>query len=78
MKIWKFFAFFACLVLEYFTFSQRNEHCTWVIDVVEKDNMAKVASTIVPNGHYFLRMRIKCDHMVSKVKVATNMEEFLL
>ncbi|XP_068749134.1 LOW QUALITY PROTEIN: cation channel sperm-associated auxiliary subunit gamma-like [Montipora capricornis] len=27
--------------------------------------MAKVASTIVPNGHYFLRMRIKCDDMIN-------------
>lgn len=50
----------------------------WVIDVVEKDNMVKVVFIIVLNGYYFLRMRIKCDGMVSKVKVVINMEEFFL
>ena len=44
----------------------QNEHCTWVIDAVEKESMTKVASRIVPNGQYYLRMRIKCNEMVSK------------
>ena len=67
-KVWKFFAFFTCLSFEccHFYCSMQNEHCTWVIDAVEKESMTKVASRIVPNGQYYLRMRIKCNEMVSK------------
>ena len=54
--------------LEYCHFfcSMRNDHCTRVTDAVQKDNMTKVASRIVPNGQYYLRMRRKCNEMVSK------------
>ena len=67
-KVWKFFAFFTYLSLKYCHLycSIRNEHCTWVIDAVQKENMTKVASRIVPDGQYSLRMRIKCNEMVSK------------
>ena len=51
-KIWKFSAFFSYLLFEYCPFycTMRNDHCTWVIDAVQKDNLTKVASGIVPNG----------------------------
>ena len=39
----------------------RNDHCTWVTDAVQKEKMTKVASRIVPNGQYYLRMRIKFE-----------------
>ena len=41
-----------------------NKRCFWVIDAVEKENVSKVASAIVPGGQYFLRIRVKCDNKV--------------
>lgn len=41
-----------------------NKQCFWVIDAVEKENLSKVASVIVPGGQYFLRIRVKCDDKV--------------
>ena len=63
-----FFAFFTYLSFEYCHFycSMHNEHGTWVSDAAEKENMTKVATRIVTNGPYHLRMRIKCNEMVSK------------
>ena len=44
----------------------QNEDCSLVIDAVQKENMTKVEFRIVPNDEYYLRMRIKCNEMVSK------------
>ena len=67
-KVWKFFSFFTCLSFEYCHLycSMQNEHCNWIIDAVEKESLTKVASRIVPNGQYHLRMRIKYKEMVRK------------
>ena len=54
-----------CLSFEFYC-SMQNENFTWVIDAVQKENVTKVASRIVPNGSYHLITRIKCNEMVSK------------
>ena len=57
-------AMFTCLMINFISCAVKNKQCFWVIDAVEKDNLLKVASKIVPNGQYFLRIRIKCNEMV--------------
>ena len=63
-KVWKFFAFF--------TYSHLNVVISTVlcetntVPAVQKENLIKVASRIVSNGQYYLRIRIKCNEMVSK------------
>ena len=64
MKVWKFVALFACPMVIFVSCSLKNKQCFWVIDAVEKDNLLKVASKIVYNGQYLLRIRIKCNEMV--------------
>lgn len=64
MKFWKFMAMFTCLMINCISCCVKNKQYFWVIDAVEKDNLLKVASKIVPNGQYFLRIRIKCNEMV--------------
>lgn len=65
MKNWKYFAMFIVLVLGFTPCCATNKQCLWAIDAVEKVNLSKVASIIVPGGQYFLRIRVKCDDMVS-------------
>ena len=74
-QVWKFSAFFSYLSFQYCHFysSMQNEHCTWVIDAVQKENMTKVAFRTVPNDEYYLRMRIKCNEMV-----INNLRQFLV
>lgn len=64
MTNWKYFALFA-LVVSLTPCLATNKRCVWVIDAVEKENPSMVASVIVPEGKYFLRIRVKCDGMVS-------------
>ena len=59
----KYFAIFFILPLCCAT----SKRCFWVIDAVEKENLSKVASFIVPGGQYFLRIRVKCDDKVSSL-----------
>ena len=70
MKLWKFVAFFAFLVLRIASCSVKKQ-CFWVIDAVQKDNILKVASTIVAGGQYLLRIRVNCNGMV-RVKLISS------
>ena len=60
----KYFAIFLLVVSCKLCFAI-NKRCFWVIDAVEKENLSKVASVIVPSGQYFIRIRVKCDDKVS-------------
>ena len=65
MTNWKYFTVFVALVVSLTPCFATNKRCVWVIDVVGKENLSKEASVILPEGNYFLRIRVKCDEMVS-------------
>lgn len=67
MENWKYFAILLVLVVSFTPCFATNKQCVWVIDAVEKGDLSKVASVIVREGNYFLRIRVKCDDMVSSV-----------
>lgn len=67
MELWKCFVqfvLFPFLAHRFATCSAKNKQCFWTIDAVQKDNLLKVASVIVPGEKYFLRIRVKCNDMV--------------
>ncbi|KAL9954498.1 hypothetical protein ACROYT_G042046 [Oculina patagonica] len=68
MTNWKYFALFA-LVVCLTPCLATNKRCVWVIDAVEKGNPSMVASVIIPEGKYFLRIRVKCDKMINSEMV---------
>ena len=59
----KYYAFF--LVISCTLCFATYKRCFWVIDVVEKENLSKVAYPVTPDGEYFLRIRVECDDKVS-------------
>ena len=61
----KYFAILFILVVSCTLCFATNKQCFWVNDAVEKKNLSKVTSVIVPGGQYFLRIRVKCDGKVS-------------
>ena len=55
------FPFIFCV----FALSLAVQQCSWVIDIVERNQTRRAVSTILPKGNYFLRIRVQCNGKVS-------------